>query len=258
MGMCKECGEMTAAYNNLCNKCLNPPRKKDIKCKECGCNTSGTNVCDECLCTMCGLRPATCDDVDAGMCDECTKHNYPALFGMCALCGDKMSTHGFYCDEKKRTSMQNLPQTKYEVIEDQFISMSDVHHGPSSQGETQEFMEHWWRLGYRFFSTIPVDEKFLIYAANKKCLLKWLEKIGKLKKVKVFQSFTIEIPVNSQEEYWEVWHRMNAHYTNFGIYREHMVEGAVEKTDLTHINFKDTNSHKLWKYVNQYRRKNGL
>ncbi len=81
---------------------------------------------------------------------------------------------------------------------------------------------------------------------------KLAHKIGKLKKP--FKPFTIEIPVNSPEEYWEIWHRINAHYTHFDNYRAKTFKHA-EQDELTHIKFGTKNSHKLWKYVDRYRRK---
>ncbi len=127
---------MTAAYNGLCNKCLNQPRK----------------------CTMCGLRSATCDDIDDEMCDECTKHNYPALSGMCALCGELLSTHGFFCDEEKRTSMQN--------IKGKSITMQDVIDSPSSLEETQKFLTHWHSQGYQLTEPIAVEDVILYSKKN--------------------------------------------------------------------------------------------
>ncbi len=87
-----------------------------------------------------------------------------------------------------------MEPTKYEIVPNKFITMEKILESPSSQGETQNFMEHWWKFGYKFYSTIPIDDKFLMYATDKQCLLNWLEKLGYIKKP--FQPFTIEIPVS--------------------------------------------------------------
>jgi hypothetical protein len=214
-------------------------------CKKCGCNTSKTNMCDECICTNCGLRPIADGGIDDKLCNECTELQYPALFGKCTLCGDHMSTHGFFCDEKKRTDMQ--------IIKGKSITMQDVIESPSSLEETQKFLTHWHLQNYQLTDLIPVED--VILYSKKECLINWLIKIGKLKKVEVFQPFTIEIPVNSPEEYWEVWHRMNMRSLHdMDSYRNHQ---RKRKDRTKHMSFDNSNSHKLWKYVDQTGRDHG-
>ena len=53
------------------------------------------------------------------------------------------------------------------------------------------------------------------------------------------------------EEYWEVWHRMNAGTSWLEGYKNHLKNHpAGEKKGLE---FKNENSHKLWKYVDNYK-----
>ena len=105
-------------------------------------------------------------------------------------------------------------------------------------------------MDFSFHEPIPVNESLLVYC-SKGCFVDWLIDIGKLKLKKIFFPFTIEIPINSPEEYWEVWHRMNAGTSWLEGYKNHLKNHpAGEKKGLE---FKNENSHKLWKYVDNYK-----
>ena len=116
----------------------------------------------------------------------------------------------------------------------------------ASMEEAEAFIYYWHTQGYRFYDSIPVDEKMLKYAQDKPCFMDWLLLQNHIQVIEPFQPLTIEIPVNSPEEYWEVWHRMNAGYQCFDSYRKEITENK-------HVNFGTNNSLKLWKYVDAVR-----
>lgn len=146
-------------------------------------------------------------------------------------------------------------QMEYEFIPGATITITEVCNSKATHQEFIRFALYWNKKGYTRNGKIPVDKKLLAYCSTE-CFVDWLIEIGKLKKAKKFQPFTLEIPINSPEEYWEVWHRLNAHHRHFEIYRNKLIKNSVEPLeDLTHIHFDSKNSHKLWKYVDRDKEK---
>ena len=65
--------------------------------------------------------------------------------------------------------------------------------------------------------SIPVDKRMIAHCSDK-CFINWLIKIGKLKKVKKFEPYDITIRIESELEYWALWHRLNAANSHFISY----------------------------------------
>ena len=137
---------------------------------------------------------------------------------------------------------------KYKIIENRYITMQDVSWSASDR-QTEHFIRHWHFKGYTFLQSILVNEAMLEYAHDKKCFLDWLIKKGHIKEIKQFQPFTIEIPVNSREEYLEVWYKMGLPITVF----DGSTPAITERIDMD-----GGNSHKLWKYVDVIGRRHGI
>lgn len=135
----------------------------------------------------------------------------------------------------------------YTTIPETYITMADIYKVGSAV-EINNFVHYWTHQGYRFFDHISVDKDMLTYAKDKKCLIEWLVENKYITKIEPFKPFTIEIPVNSDKEYWEVWHRMNINSKYFETYRDKIkLRGSRD----TMIDFDNTNSTKLWRYVDE-------
>jgi len=140
---------------------------------------------------------------------------------------------------------------KLKAIRKKYITMEDIYNS-ASKAESKKFVDLWSSYGYRFFDKIPVNTIMIKYAMEKPCFVKWLLSNYLVEKVEEFTPFTIEIPINSPEEYWEVWHRMNADAAYFDKYMSYITR------DDTNINFTNKNSTKLWRYVDNIGIKNNL
>ena len=164
----------------------------------------------------------------------------------CKYCGYKHPGQEGLCDHCK-TEKKHLME--YEFIPGATITMNDVVKSGASSAEIDKFIRHHLPDHY-WMEDIKVNQELLDYC-SKDCFTDWLIKIGKLKRVEKFQPFTIESPVNSPEEYWEVWHRMNMRaLDDMESYRSYQGKSNGTKT---HMNFTNKNTDKLWKYVNRYR-----
>ena len=137
------------------------------------------------------------------------------------------------------------PTKEYKFIPGATITITDICNTKATFDEFNRFHKYYSKCGFMRNEPIPVDKKMIAYCSDK-CFINWLIKIGKLKRAEIFQPFTIEIPINSPEEYWEVWHRMNAGAKSLDGYRRQAVDTIM-------IDFDNSNSHKLWREVEKYR-----
>ena len=91
---------------------------------------------------------------------------------------------------------------------------------------------------------IKIDFAFINYFTQHSCFEEWLIKEGFIRKIvkEVFEPFTIEIPINSNEDYENLYHRLNAGKTVFE-------KGEYNSYYLEHIKGGEEN---CWKLVANY------
>jgi len=64
-------------------------------------------------------------------------------------------------------------------------------------------------FGYNYGDMIIISEKFIDYFTQHPCFVQFLLANEFIEKVKEFKPFTIELKIDSPEEYWGLWHRLN-------------------------------------------------
>ena len=125
-----------------------------------------------------------------------------------------------------------------------FYPMHLLNSGVPSLDEKKAFLGKMYDWGHDLEDYIEITKDFINYFTQHSCFERWLIEEGYIRKIvkEVFEPFVIEIPINCNEDYENLYHRLNAGKTVFE-------QGGYNSYYLEHIKGGEEN---CWKLVANY------
>ena len=120
-----------------------------------------------------------------------------------------------------------------------------------SHAENNSFLTTMIRdFNYSYGDGIPINDKFIEYIEQHKCFIEWLLVNDFIEKViEPFKPFYITLKINSAEEYWTLWHRLNVHLTDGTTLEEYLGRKRLFNGDNL------ANRQNLWDTVDNHKKK---
>jgi len=120
-----------------------------------------------------------------------------------------------------------------------------------SHAENNSFLTTMIRdFNYSYGDGIPINDKFIEYIEQHKYFIEWLLVNDFIEKViEPFKPFYITLKINSAEEYWTLWHRLNVHLTDGTTLEEYLGRKRLFNGDNL------ANRQNLWDTVDNHKKK---